>query len=171
MYSSILPLGFNLSSWSKGLEDGEVTHRPNIKTSTQSFNPSSGGTAAFNRVKSTQHLAHGGRRNGGKKKKYAGNFVSASVKDVVTQTKEKQQMLTPAVQNTEDSLNVAATSTQIATKKKPAKTKKATTKKSPPQTSKTTKKSAPKSKTRSTIKRLGKARETQFDSIRRSSNK
>ena len=129
MYSSILPLGFNLSSWSKGLEDGEVTHRPNIKTSTQSFNPSSGGTAAFNRVKSTQHLAHGGRRNGGKKKKYAGNFVSASVKDVVTQTKEKQQMLTPAVQNTEDSLNVAATSTQIATKKKPAKTKKATTKK------------------------------------------
>lgn len=158
MYSSILPIGFNIGSWSKGLEDSVATHKPNVKTGTQTFNSSSGGSAAFNAVKSTQHPVNKGQR---KRKRGTGNFVTAAVKDALTQTKEKEQMLTPAAQNTNDSLNVAATSIQSKTKKK------ATKKKS---TATAAKKSAPKSTT-TTIKRLGKARETQFNSGRQTGNK
>jgi hypothetical protein len=154
--TSILPTGFNLSNWSKGLEDGEQTHKPNLKTSTQAFNPSMGG-GGFNRVKSPQYNTHLGSRH---QKRNRPHLIS-TVTDLLSRTKEKEQMLSPSSENASATLNIAATSSNVSKtvkkNKKPAnkKDKKPATKKKKP-----VKRLSP----TSAIKRLQKARMLQLQS-------
>ena len=107
--ASILPTGFNIGSWSKGLEASVETRKPNIKSNTQSFDHSVGGVA-FNKVNTPQYNTHLGAR---KRNKKMGEFIS-SVRDQVAQTKEKEQMSAPtAGDDGGTSLNVAATSIPV----------------------------------------------------------
>ena len=166
--ASILPTGFNIGSWSKGLEASVETHKPNIKSNTQSFDRSVGGVA-FNKVNTPQYNTHLGAR---KRNKKMGEFIS-SVRDQVAQTKEKEQMSAPTAGDDDGgtSLNVAATSVPVRAvgkgRRKPAPKKK----KKPAATSGGRVKKKKKTTSSAAIKRLQKARSLQLLPARRRSNK
>ena len=168
--SSILPTGFNIGSWSKGLEASVETHKPNIKSNTQSFDRSVGGVA-FNKVSTPQYNTHLGSR---KRNKKMGEFIS-SVRDQVAQTKEKEQMSAPNAGDDDGgtSLNVAATSVPVRAVgkggRKPAPKKKK--KKKPAVTSGGRVSKKKKTTSSATIKRLQKARSLQLLPARSRSNK
>ena len=101
-------MGFNLSNWSKAIDDSEHTQKPNIKTNKQAFNASIGGDS-FHSVKSPQYNTLLGSRH----RKIGRPYLVTAVDALVSRTREKEHMLSPNTSNTDaaTSLNVAATST------------------------------------------------------------